>query len=293
MLKNNFIHYIAKKHIAGPNLNDALSICKLAESSGWSTTISVWTGEHVSADENANKYQEIISAIIDSNLNSYLSIKPSAINFSLKLFDCIAKNAASKNIRIHFDSLSPDLADSYLKFLKEAKTIYSCLGYTLPSRWKRSLLDAELISKLNIPVRIVKGQWRDPEYSRIDSRKNYLNIINILAERVPLIGIATHEKILAERAIEILTKTKTQYEIEQFFSLPSIEMKLAQKYNFKKRLYVVYGEAYLPYNLRSINKRPAMLGWVLKDILDLKPKAYNNFQSIQKNFEETHELTQC
>ncbi len=291
MLKDNVINYIAKKHIAGPNLDDALSICKLAENSGWSTTISVWTGKDISADENAKKYQEIILAIIDSNLTSYVSIKPPAINFDLKRFDRIAKLAASRNIRIHFDSLSPDLADNYLKFLKGAKTIYPFLGYTLPSRWNRSLFDAELISRLNIPVRIVKGQWPEFEHSRIDSRKNFIKLINILAERVPLIGIATHEKILAERAIEIITKTKTPYELEQFFSLPFIDMKLAQKYNFKKRLYVVYGEAYLPYNLRSINKRPAMLGWVLKDILDLKSKGYNNFQNIKKNFGETHELS--
>ncbi len=275
MLKNNIINYIAKKHIAGTYLEDALAICRLAESSGWSTAISVWTREGVSFEENASKYHEIISAIINEKLNSYLSIKPSSINFNLKMFEQLACYASQEKMRIHFDSLSPDSADRYLKFLMEAITIYPLLGYTLPSRWRRSLLDAELISELNIPVRIVKGQWPDPDYKQINSRKNFLEIIKILAGKVPMIGIATHEKSLAEKAIEIASTTNTQYELEQFFSLPSVEKKLSQKYNLKKRLYVVYGEPYLPYNLRSANKRPAMIGWVLKDIFDLKPKTFN------------------
>ena len=292
MLKFEISKYLAQRHIAGPVLNDALIICKRASEYGWSNIISVWGMAKVNPEESTAKYIDILKSIIDDNLDSYLSIKPSSINFNMHLFELMACTAAMKNIRIHFDSLSPDLMDSYISFLKEAFACYGNLGFTLPSRWMRSIKDVDKISRFKIPVRVVKGQWQDPDNLKINSKKNFLNIISKLSNEVPLIAVATHDRILAEEAVNILEKNGSDYELEQFFSLPTIADKICvHHFGLKKRLYVVYGEPYLPYNLRNANKRPGMILWILRDVLHMKP--YHAFEiSNSKTFQnEYHEIT--
>jgi len=290
MLNREITKYLANKHIAGPELTNALIICRMASRSCWANTISVWTAESSGAGENLKKYKEILKAITDNNFNSYLSMKPSALCFDIKMFEALAEVASVKNIRIHFDSLSPDMAGPYLSFLNNAHMAYKNLGYTLPSRWLRSLEDADRISKYKIPVRIVKGQWGDPANKRIDPKENYLNLVKRLSGKVPLIAIATHDRITAEKAINILDKDNVPFELEQFFSLPFIKARIIPENKFiKKRIYVVYGEPYLPYNLRSANKRPEMLLWLIKDILNIKPhyafEILDN-NNVQKEFYE-------
>lgn len=292
MLKYELIKYLAKKHIAGPTLDDAVKICRRASESGWRNTLSVWTGKNAGAEEHARKYLEILNSIVENDFDSYLSIKPSGINFSLKTYESLAHTAVIKHTRIHFDSLSPDLTDLYISFLKKAITIYENAGFTLPSRWNRSLKDADEISGLKIPVRVVKGQWGDPGHQKVDPKKNYLRIVDKLCGRVPLIAIATHDRQVADEAINLLDKNNCDFELEQFFSLPLIVNKIPfDKDRIRKRIYVVYGEPYLPYDLRSANKRPGMILWILHDAFHFKSdNAFDN--SNKKNLhKEYHDVT--
>ncbi len=285
MLSNSIIKYFAKKHIAGSSLNDALKVCRWANQKNWFATISAWTSEKETYESNANRYYEIVNAIIVEGFNSYVSIKPSAINFKLTLFERIAEKASLKNIRIHFDSLSPDIADKSIKFLREAKSIYNNVGYTIASRWGRSLIDVKEIIKLQIPVRIVKGQWPDIDHLKINAKNNYINILKNISEKAPLIVVATHDYKLAQEALNILENGKNNFELEQFFSLPLNGIELAKSFKAKYGIYIAYGEPYLPYNIKNANKRPAMLFWLVRDILNIRQKYILESSFINRNSE--------
>ncbi len=275
MFNDYLKNLVAKRHIAGSDLEKAEKICRWCAENGWATTISVWTLPDESKQSVAEKYIEIIKTISRKGYDSYLSIKPSALEFDLNLFEHIVKEIPGENVRIHFDSLSPDLAEKSLRYFKQVKTIYANVGYTIPARWLRSFYDAEEIARMNVPVRIVKGQWRDPDHFKLAGEKNYLKIINMLIDRVPLIAIATHEKRLAEKAMKLFESTETTFELEQFFSLPSIGEAIQSRYNthkFKIRLYIAYGQPYLPYNLRDANIRPALISWFVRDLFNLKQR---------------------
>ena len=275
MLKSYLRKHLAQNHIAGSDLQSALRICELISSKGWSTTISLWAKQDEDKKSVAENYINIIKAISKNNLNSYLSIKPSALKFDLRLFEFIAKNIYDNKIRIHFDSLSPDLADRSLQYFEEVKSIYDNVGYTLPARWLRSFDDAEKISGMKIPVRIVKGQWQDPDDFKNDVETNFLKIINILRNKSPMISIATHDTKLAMKAIDILKNSKSNFELEQFFSLPIIEKTIKSHYeNINTRVYIAYGKPYLPYNLKNINERPAMITWFIFDLFGLKRRLH-------------------
>lgn len=269
MFSANLRNYLAKKHIAGSQLNDALSVCRLNSAKKWGTVMSVWTDNE---DKNiyVNDCLDVCNTIAKEKLDCYLSIKPASISFDIYCFKRIADAAELSNIRIHFDSLTYDLAEKSFEFLKKAKVLYPNVGYTLPARWKRSIKDAEEISKLKIPVRIVKGQWSDPENDKINTRSNFLEIAKRLANNVTQISIATHDRKLAKKTI-LQLKQANHYktEIEQFFSLPLTGKKLAAKNDVKLRIYVPYGVPYLPYNFRFVYERPAMFSWMLRDLFSV------------------------
>ncbi|NJD22499.1 MAG: hypothetical protein FIA82_07490 [Melioribacter sp.] len=275
MLKSYIKNIIAQRHIAGADLDKAEEICGWSSANGWATTISAWTLPGESKRSVAEKYVEIIKTISRKGLDSYLSIKPSALEFDLNLFEYIVKEIPGESVRIHFDSLSPDLAEKSLQYFKQVKTIYDNVGYTIPARWLRSLSDAKEIARMNVPVRIVKGQWRDPDELKFTVEKNYLRIVSLLINSVPLIAVATHDRHLAQKAIELLNGTETAFELEQFFSLPLIGESIQSRFdihNFKIRLYVAYGKPYIPYNLKDVNIRPALIAWFVRDLINLKPR---------------------
>ena len=267
MIKEKIVEIIGKRHVAGENLIDALKTSNWAFNNNWGSAISAWTSDNEDKFSVANKYKEIINVITKGKLNSYVSIKPHSMNYDLELLDSMIVDLKNSKIRVHIDSLFPETADKTLKFFVDAKSKYDNIGYTLPSRWKRSLDDAEVLIKHNAAVRIVKGQWIDPDNPDIDPRKNYIDLVKKLTNKVPMIGIATHDKEVAIAAIDILKNSTTKFELEQFFSLPLITKKISKTHNAPVRIYVPYGTGYLPYNTNQMRVRPAILFWLLRDLL--------------------------
>jgi proline dehydrogenase len=273
MLNSYIRNFIARSHVAGSDFEKTEEICNWAASNGWSTTISFWTHPDEDKADVAEKYVKILKMISQKGLNCYISIKPYSLQFDLRLFEYIIKSLDNNKIRIHFDSTSPDLAENSLNYFKQAKALYDNLGYTIPARWLRSFNDANEMAWMNVPVRIVKGQWQDPDDNRTNVNENFLRLIRLMANRVPLIAIATHDQRLAEKSVELLKDSDTNFEIEQMFSLPIIRDLVHNNHKIdpiKKRLYISVGEPYLPYNLRNVWDRPAMIGWFFRDVFNLK-----------------------
>lgn len=272
MLKSKITYYLAKNHIAGPTSEDALQICKYLASKNYSITLSAWTAEKDNFNTTAKKYIQAAELIINNNIDALLAIKPPAIGFNIDLFKQIVSTAVIKNIRIHFDALSPELSGATLKFLNEAIKIYPRLSYTIPARWDRSFSDAQEIINMNLPaVRIVKGQWLDPANPSIKIKDNFLRIVEKLAGNIHCISIATHDIKLAKQSFDIIKTSGSECELEQFFSLPDNSKKLVYN-NFPRiRIYVAYGTPYMPYNIKFIIERPAIFKWVMRDIFSFRP----------------------
>jgi proline dehydrogenase len=91
-------------------------------------------------------------------------------------------------------------AQSDLTFELLARLEPTGLGCAIPGRWRRSLEDAEHAIELGVRVRVVKGQWPDPQQPDIDLRDGFLAVIDALAGRAASVGIATHDLPLAREA---------------------------------------------------------------------------------------------
>jgi proline dehydrogenase len=259
--------YIAPSYIAGEHLSDALRVCHKYHQQGWNITICPWEDGSDTSSNATQRYVEALNAIQKESFDSYISVKAPFFGYSLRYLLQIVQAAKSKETKIHFDSLHPESAQLTFKLLNEAIKVYPNLGCTLPARWDRSLADVNRIIEAQCSVRIVKGQWEDPQNPKIDIDKRYIEIVRALAGKVPFVAIASHDPKLVESCLDILVESNTQCELELLYGLPMGVARIADEKGVAKRIYVPYGMAFLPYALGEIKKRPRILLWIVRDSL--------------------------
>ncbi len=256
---------LASRHVAGRELDDALRICRWAESQDYRSVVSPWSGPQDNWHSMFTRYAAALDAISHESPGSYVSIKLEAIGYDLELFRDLTTLAGVSGVRIHIDSLGPETADTALDFAESAAILSHPVGYTLASRWTRSLRDAERVAEMGIPVRIVKGQWEDSNSRGLDCRQNYLDIADKFLGGRASVGVATHDVSLAKMTLTRLKYGNTNCELEQFFSLPLNGIPLASKLQCPYRIYIAYGHPGIPYNIRFTFTRPSIATWVFAD----------------------------
>jgi proline dehydrogenase len=122
-----------------------------------------------------------------------------------------------------------------------------------------------MAAQMGLRVRVVKGQWADPE-AAVDPHSGFLDVIRALAGGTAPVAVATHEPVLAAAAIRKLQTAATPCELELLYGLPSrAVLKVARDLAVPVRYYLPYGHAWLPYALRQARRDPRILWWVLRD----------------------------
>lgn len=258
---------MAASHLAGPTVADAVRICTQASQRGWSTTIGYWNSPLDTPAIASLAYTAALKAILEGPLDAYLSVKATILNYDFGLVNELIAPAASRGVRIHFDAMDPTSATPTFALLERALKSHRNLGCTLPSRWHRSLNDANRVIELGIPVRIVKGQWTDPLDPHINPRSNYLELVNRLSGKAVHVAIATHDRPLATAALQILKKSGTQCEMEQLSSLPQNCVRIARSLQIPLRIYVPFGYPSLPYDIWQARARFGIVAWAMRDFL--------------------------
>lgn len=141
-------------------------------------------------------------------------------------------------------------------------------GVVLPARWRRSLGDAQRLRDAPVRVRLVKGEWADPEGDPEDIAAAYLDLVRALAGRQAPVGIATHDPALAERALDLLLSAGTPCELEQLRGLPRRRtMALARARRVAVRFYIPFGPGWWSYAIDKALARPYLPLWLAQDLL--------------------------
>ncbi|MBI3110172.1 MAG: hypothetical protein HYZ01_01255 [Ignavibacteriales bacterium] len=261
---------MARSHIAGPLLDDALEVCRSIDSRGWGVTLSPWISPSVHPARAAALYDAALRAIVDECLKSALSIKVPTLDHDRGLLRALLDQAREGCVQVRFDALDPASAEGALRLVEYAAGYYHNIACTLPARWKRSLYDLERVIDWGIALRIVKGQWPDPSAPGIDADENFRSLVDLTAGRCANVSIASHDRPLVHESILKLKRTKTRCEVEQMFSLPVTIRQLALDLDVPLRIYVPFGSPYLPYNVSMFRTRPAIVSWVVRDLLMTK-----------------------
>lgn len=260
----------ARDHVGGATLEDAMCVAERLRREGLATTVGVWNAPGARAREVAAEYRRAVARLAHAGLDGYLSLKPPAIRFDRTLAGDLASDAAARGIRLHADSHGLDVADASNAMLEAMLERVSGdrLGTTIPGRWARSPSDAEWAVRRGIGVRVVRGQWPDPSDPTRDARAGLLEVIARLAGCARHVAVATHDVALAAEAIGTLRAASTPCELELLFGLPMARaLAWAAEHGVAVRVYVPYGEGYLPHALAQLRRNPRFLWWIARDLV--------------------------
>ena len=266
------IHRAAHAYVAGEHLADALKVANILAPRGLNATLGYWDSPENTPRIVADEYIAGVKALAGRE-NSYLSIKAPSLGFLRDLLNEVAQQARQDHVRLHFDAQSPEEADRSLALFDEFLTTGIDLSYTLPGRWVRSVRDAEWVAERGIIVRVVKGQWADPEVPHRDLREGFLDVIDSLAGKAKHVEVASHDVPLVEEAIRRLRGAGTSCSLELLYGLPMRQsLHQADRLALSTRIYVPYGKSYLPYALSRVRSNPRIAWWLLRDLfVTLRP----------------------
>jgi len=264
--------FLSRAYVAGPELRDAIRAFGRFAAKGHRGTIGYFNGD----DELPRRIADLDVATLEAlsqgsqeQRDAYVSIKVPAMRYDAELVGDIARKSRDTGIGIHFDSHQIETTDPTFASIEAAlRENPHQVGCTLPGRWTRSLTDADRAVELGLRVRVVKGQWADPAQPDIDLRSGYLAVIDRLAGRARLVGVATHDPVVARAALKRLRDAGTPCELELLFGLPMRAVStVARDAGVPVRMYIPFGAAWMPYALSQLRRKPGMLWWIVKDAL--------------------------
>jgi proline dehydrogenase len=254
-------------YLPGPLLDDAMQWVRRMDKQGVKATLGYFYAQgeapsHISAQD---------AAAVDALGNqptsgSYVSFKPPSLQYDPRLLENLARAADQHGQLIHFDSHGPDTASPTIEALNRLTAPGRRLSLSIPSRWTRSAADAEWAVANAVRVRVVKGQWACLDGPDTDLREGYLAMIDRLAGRASAVAVATHDERLAREALRRLKAAGTPCELELLCGLPRHgPTVVARELGVPVRLYVPFGQAWLPYALDQAARNPTILWRIARD----------------------------
>jgi len=257
----------AKSYVVGTDLSEAMELAERLAVRGLRATLGYWDAVGSDPADVFAAYHKAIIALGAARRDSYLSIKYPSLGYSAEMLESLVRESKRLKVRLHFDSLSPESVDRTWKAI-DSLPQDADIGCTLPARWRRSIDDAEWAARRGLAVRVVKGQWPDPTDPRFDPQRGFAAIVERLAGRAKMIALATHDLRTARAAFERLAELGTPATLELLYGLPLVrQIHLAHEFGVPTRIYLPYGEAYLPYCLSQLKRNPRMAWWLVRDAI--------------------------
>jgi proline dehydrogenase len=264
-----FLDLAGRAYVPGEGLDDALALARAHAAAGRACTLGYFDGHDDSPAEVAARNCAAADAMSALSPTDYVSIKAPGLRYDLDALDRVLAHCGERQVRVHFDSHDLGNAELTLACAERAVEQGLQVGLTLPGRWRRSLDDAAHACTLGLRVRVVKGEWPDPEVPDADARAGFLAVVDtLIAHRAAEVAVASHDPPLAREALRRLQAAGIRCELELLNGLPQrAALAVAQTLGVPVRVYIPFGVAWRPYALRKALRRPRILLWLAKDLV--------------------------
>jgi proline dehydrogenase len=276
-------HKVTRRFVAGDTLDEALTVCQRLQGERIFSTLD-HLGENVRTLEDASAscdaYVSALEQIGARDLSSTIAIKLTQFGLDLSEDACLenvrrleakAKTAAS---RVEIDMESSAYTERTLALAIQAGSECGCVRVCVQAYLHRSAADIERLNAAAVPVRLVKGAYREPPSvafpRKQDVDDNYVALMKKLLDHGVYPAIATHDAKIIQDAVEYVQGRGIRQDSFEFQMLYGIRRDLQRKLiaqGFRLRLYVPYGTDWYPYFMRRLAERPANLWFVLKNLL--------------------------
>jgi proline dehydrogenase len=261
---------LIERYVPGPGPRSAALRSRKLERAGLAATLGYFQSSRSRPEEIVAANVAVAALLADREGDAYLSVKAPPLAFDDARLRRIAEAAAAADMALMFDAHAPTDADRTLEAVSALLGEFPGTGFALPARWLRSRGDAAAFRDTSARIRLVKGEWADPDWRGRDVEASYLALAARLAGRAAPVAVATHDPHLAERALTLLLERGTPCELEQLRGLPARRtMAVARRLGVPIRVYVPFGPGWWPYALDKALARPYLLSWMITDRLGL------------------------
>ena len=277
-----FLYPLAKRFIAGHDFESAIPVISKLIWDGYDVTID-YLGELSKTEEDCQnalrQYVDIIEYYGAISTPIDISIKPTQLGLLLdkvecevRLTDLVAK-AYEYGMTVRLDmedsTVTQDTIDLAIKLRKE----FSNIGIALQSNLYRTEKDLTDMMYHGVSVRLVKGAYKE-HITKAYKRKDLLHDIflkqalRLVSDRcrsyyyykndtTPTPAIGTHDEKLLDDILGYLNRfniEKHDLFIEMLYGIRRDLSSSLQKEGYCVRLYVPFGEDWLPYTLRRLRE---------------------------------------
>ena len=287
-------HGFARRFIAGETLDETLQAIA-PFSRARRPLILNHLGENVATPDEARKardsYVLILRSLHEAGIDANIAVKLTQLGLDfdrqlcLSLTHEIGAAAAALHKSIEIDMEGSAYTDATLQIFKEVQAEHGNAGVAIQAYLRRSQADLEKLASSNPPlkgkVRLVKGAYREPaaiafeKKSQVDA--NYRKLLDQMFGQLLLpntgcacVAIATHDPALVDYAsaqIQRLRLPASQYEFQMLLGIRRDLQQKVVSQGHPLRVYVPFGEAWVPYFMRRLSERPANLVFVLRSLL--------------------------
>ena len=292
-----FAWRVASRFIAGVNIDDVINVAKNLNEQGLNVTID-HLGENATTREDTIAATEevinLLEAINKNNIHANVSVKLSQLGLNIDTDLCksnlnkIIDQAKNMKNFIRIDMEDSSITQETLDVVNWGKNIYAGVGTVIQSYLYRS--EHDVIDLINdcIPIRMVKGAYKEPALvafpKKIDVDENFDHLTKICLEKIsdcnfpeisddgrfpPLISIASHDDLRIENGITFANKknlTKKTFEIQMLYGIRRDLQKKYSDFGYPVRIYVPYGSHWYPYFMRRLAERPANVWFFISNL---------------------------
>ena len=259
------LYPFAKRYIAGDDIRSAQRTANALSNDGFSLSFN-YLGEYSKTLDEAiaaqNQYSEILNNYQDSTID--LSIKISQFGILISQTDCeslveqVVEKAHNCGHTIRFDMEHSKITDKTLDLCLKLNQKYpKTMGVALQAKLFRTEDDMKECMNNNISLRLVKGAYIEKESIALKSyqkiQENYLRLIELLGTKMDRrCAVATHDETILN---DILSKPDAnRFDYEFIYGIRRDLQKSIKDQGQKVRIYLPYGENWLPYAWRRLRE---------------------------------------
>lgn len=232
---------------------------------GMAMTFGHFAGDDAPPGTIVAAHARLVEALAPLKVDAYLSVKAPQLGFDPGAL----REIAALGRELVFDAHAPHQAEQ-----THALAAQLGAGCVIPARWRRSAEDLRQLRDAPVRLRLVKGEWADPDHDQADPAAAFLKLAETLAGRAAPVAVATHDPALAATALLLLKESGTPCELEQLRGLPRRRTcAAARDLNLPVRLYLPFGPGWWPYAIDKALARPYLPRWWLQDLAGVRRAA--------------------
>jgi proline dehydrogenase len=285
-MPKSLVWVFSSRYIAGKTIDDAIKVSKSLNEEGYLVTIDL-LGEFITrldqAEDNKNKYLEIIEQVQNHNVNGNYSLKPTMFGLLIdkeeaykKIREIVSKAAEYDNF-VRVDMEDSQCVDLEIELFRKLKKDYpKNVGLVFQAYLHRTLDDIKNLLDIHtttspINYRLCKGIYVEPEsiaYKKYEEiNQHFLENLEFMLREKIYAGIATHDVPLVEGAYKLIEKYKVpkdKYEFQMLYGVtPSLRKSIIDK-GHRLRVYVPFGKDWFAYSTRRLKENPKMANEIIK-----------------------------